>query len=274
MDNNPEQKIPLGKLFQVLPSIDTPIKLIGYSIASIVIVVALSFSYPDLTITGISIGAIVIIMALYSFFIHNRYTKTSKEILEETEVSEKKNLLKDISTDRFQMLLKGVEFNKDYIEKNEIYDLYIACPMDSFPPEQRDKASDHLSKLVQILKGEYSFDRIECPASIQTNTDPTKPVKKYDPPKQAFMLCYSRILLSRRFILIYPFEVATSAIMEIGLAISFGKPITVFTKNRNELPFLLREMDELPMPHTIHEFNGEIEDIVDRISKKTIKIQA
>lgn len=103
---------------------------------------------------------------------------------------------------------------------------------------------------------------IECPAAIQTDTDAESSDDKFEEPNKALMLCYTRILFSKVFMLIYPWKTMSSTIFELGLAITFGKPILISQNGNEELSYLLREMNRIRSLNVeIVKYNGQIKDI-------------
>lgn len=45
-----------------------------------------------------------------------------------------------------------------------------------------------------------------------------------------------------KFILIYPQKTASSSLIEIGMALSMKKECLIFTKNKNDLPYLIKDI--------------------------------
>ncbi|GAB5522925.1 MAG: hypothetical protein Roseis2KO_07970 [Roseivirga sp.] len=67
----------------------------------------------------------------------------------------------------------------------------------------------------------------------------------YQPPEVAAKEDFNAIENSKNFLLFYPTKVPSSALVELGYALRDGKNITIFTKNKQFLPFLTRELGQI-----------------------------
>jgi hypothetical protein len=65
---------------------------------------------------------------------------------------------------------------------------------------------------------------------------------------------YNALKNSENFILIYPKKLATSALIELGWAMVMNKPIVIFTKDRRELPYLMKNSDSVYKNIAIYEY--------------------
>lgn len=263
----------IAKYLDIIPNIDSPLKFFSYVVASIVITGISAFNAPENLTLIIVLLAIILIVLIYAFVFHIKVANVPKAIFKRQKSNG--SPLNDISINEFKNLFEITNQNAKFIKQNEKYDLYVACPMDSSTKDERHETKKCLLELVEIIRKVYNYHEIESPASIQTKPITTigSDHETFDMPQKAFMLCYSRILFSKRFLFILPKLVPTSALFELGLAMAFGKPITIITPKRKELPFLLREINQLPVHTSIYEYNGKISDIINKIHNKEIKIE-
>ena len=58
---------------------------------------------------------------------------------------------------------------------------------------------------------------------------------------------------------IYPKKIATSALIELGWAMAHKKPIVIFAKKRDELPFLVKNADSVFANIRIYEYKTSSE---------------
>lgn len=64
-------------------------------------------------------------------------------------------------------------------------------------------------------------------------------------PNQAFQTDISALQSSETFILIYPRPIATSALIELGFALSLGLSILLVVKSREDIPYMIRDVDKI-----------------------------
>lgn len=78
----------------------------------------------------------------------------------------------------------------------------------------------------------------------------------YQPPQIAAKTDFQAIENCKNFLLYYPEKVPSSALVELGYAIRDRDNIVIISKNRNTLPFLVRELDAIhPNIKIISDFN-------------------
>lgn len=64
------------------------------------------------------------------------------------------------------------------------------------------------------------------------------------------------ILKSDIFLMIYPKEIITSALFELGIAYQSNKKIYIFTPNKEILPFMLKSLDYIKDNIYIYEYSS------------------
>ncbi len=224
------------------------------------------FSQIDATWTAvISVLFLLIIFAITLVALHywrpTRNPKQTESTMASTALPTKRkrdlNLVKDVTDEEFSELVGEIEgcLRSDVLSKHEHYDAYISCPMASCDQADRENMKSDLSRLIVSLHNAKLRD-IECPAAVQTDTNE---YDKFDDPEDALKLCFKRILFSKRFILVYPKTRPSSSIFEVGLAMAFCKPITIFLKKGVDLPFLLQKIDHRLENAHIYTYDKSIE---------------
>jgi len=268
------------RVIGISTKIKSPVQLIAYSIG-VVLLITINFLYcKDYLLISIPLAVIIIILFIYLYF--SQITPPPIKIegkIPDGKIKKKSdlkgNLINDITEDEFTKLYTQIteQVDSNGIKAQQRYGVYIACPMASFEEDEREIQKNQLAQLIMQLKRKYNDVLIECPAAIQTNSDLNIKGDKFEDPNKALMLCYTRILFSKVFMLIYPKKILSSTIFEFGLAIAFGKPIIVFQKSGEKLPYLLEDIIGLgSIDVQVESYNGEIKDITKIINDRYFKI--
>ncbi len=63
----------------------------------------------------------------------------------------------------------------------------------------------------------------------------------FDVPRVAFDIVNIGLLASKAFVLYYPDKIVSGSLVELGMAISMGLPVHVFTENLENITYFLRE---------------------------------
>jgi nucleoside 2-deoxyribosyltransferase len=73
-------------------------------------------------------------------------------------------------------------------------------------------------------------------------------------PKEATILDVSEIEKCDEFILIHFCNVQSSTLFELGIAFSLKKRITIYYKDKKDVPFMLKELDKVGLNIKLEEF--------------------
>ena len=139
-----------------------------------------------------------------------------------------------------------------------VYDLFVSAPMAAFDTDQEFKAARNATlDVVRGIKKHCRFKDVfyagnEIESRKDFESEDLSVVEDYD-------ACYR----SKYFILIYPRKIATSALIELGWAMAHMKPIIIFAKDREDLPFLVKNADSVFANLRIYEYKTSA-DITDR----------
>ena len=140
------------------------------------------------------------------------------------------------------------------------YDLFVSAPMAAFETEEEFQSSRKaVMEVVSGIKKHCGFKdvfyagaEIESPEGFES--EDLSVVNDYD-------ACFR----SRYFMLIYPQKIASSALIELGWAMAHKKPTVIFTKKRDELPFLAKNADSVFRNVRIYEYKTSA-DITNRFA--------
>lgn len=111
---------------------------------------------------------------------------------------------------------------------------FIAVPMTSLPADEYPAFRAMLHTIATHIEGETG-SRVFCAALGMDGSN-------FGSSTEAFAIA-DIIRNVNQFIMVWPKAVVSSAILEIGYAMALDKSITIFTRNRADLPFMLREAD-------------------------------
>ena len=115
------------------------------------------------------------------------------------------------------------------------YRYFVAAPMSGLNAEEYPDFRRWVMGVVDHLESDgdpvYFAGR-----KIEQSSD-------FNSPKYAAVHDLEAIKTSDEFVLIYPRQCNTSAIFEVGVAVGLGLKVTIFTSNRNELVFMLRNTE-------------------------------
>lgn len=131
-------------------------------------------------------------------------------------------------------------FNKKdiVIEKKE-YDIFISAPMTSFNGAKHEE----LYKLSEgVLDAITKHTNVE---KIYSGLLKFKNIDDIEDETAAAKNDFQKISSSKRFILIYPEKIVTSCLVEIGYAICLNLPCILFVRDRNDLPYNLKELGQI-----------------------------
>jgi hypothetical protein len=138
----------------------------------------------------------------------------------------------------------SVAWDPAHIAGTKDLDVFLAVPMDSLGKEyqgQRPKVLQLLESLRQLPGCSRVYYAGE---SLPTPDD-------YDDEGIALRDCTHQLRRARFFLMIYPQKVASSVILEAGIALALGIPGVIFYKKSEDLPFLLRGVTKaFPAMHT------------------------
>ncbi len=138
------------------------------------------------------------------------------------------------------------------------YDLFVSAPMAAFETENEFQSSRNA--ILDVVRGIKKYCRFK---DVFYAGDEIESHKDFESEDISVVEDYDACFRSRYFILIYPQKIATSALIELGWAMAHKKPIVIFAKKRDELPFLAKNADSVFKNVRIYEYKTS-SDIINR----------
>ena len=142
--------------------------------------------------------------------------------------------------------------------KTEV-DVFFAAPMDG--AQNYDNAD--VLRILEALRQSKAAEFIYYGGKLINEK------AKFDPPHIGYQMSAEALEQAEKFILIWPNrDLSTSALFELGVAKARKLPTTIFCRNTNDLPYLIRGRQDLgstdDWPVNFYEFS-RVQDIVDQI---------
>ena len=138
------------------------------------------------------------------------------------------------------------------------YDLFVSAPMASFENSREYEASRvSILDTIKGMKKNCGFSSVFY-AGYEINS-----FKKFESEDLSVAEDYASLRNSSNFILIYPRKIATSALIELGWAMVMKKPIIIFVKKMDDLPYLMKHADSVYKNIAIYEYDKD-SDIQDK----------
>ena len=113
--------------------------------------------------------------------------------------------------------------------------LFIATAMSNLTKEEYKELQTAVHKIKE------NHPEYEIFSEITTIKDQDN----FMTPKEATILDINEIHKCQEFVLIHLSNVQSSTLFELGLAYTLNKRITIFYKDENDLPFMLKELDQV-----------------------------
>lgn len=118
--------------------------------------------------------------------------------------------------------------------------IFIASPIAGFSTEQDyNKYKSLIKNTVDQIKKHNGNTNIFCEIVNVAS------VQKYDSPAKSAIKDFNNIQESDLFILLYPQKVVSSALVELGYALSQKKKILIVSPQKNMLPYMVLGLEEV-----------------------------
>ena len=184
----------------------------------------------------------------------------------------------DDSIDRlFEELESNIKASEKEIAGDYIYDefviypenvrgikkgkVFIGVPMASADESEYKGFKECALKVKKAILDYTNATEVYCPCEAIPNPG------KFDGYKKAIFNDFKILKESEYYIFIYPREVASTILVEMGYAIALSKNTTIFAKSISALPFMLRRSDGVLRNIEIHKYQSE-DDIVEIIKRE------
>lgn len=159
--------------------------------------------------------------------------------------------------------LKIDEENK---EIGNVYDLFVSVPMAAFDESHEyEKFRASILDVIRGIKKSCSFKNVFFAGQEISS------FKDFESEDLSIVEDYTALKNSSNFVLIYPQKLATSALIELGWAMVMKKPIIIFAKDRDELPYLMKNADAVYKNIAIYEYKTSA-DVQNKFSTNKHKL--
>lgn len=150
--------------------------------------------------------------------------------------------------------------------QERVYDLFVSAPMASF-----DHTQEYESSRASILDSVRGIKKNCNFSDVFYAGQEISSFKEFESEDLSITRDYSSLKNSMNFVLIYPRVIATSALIELGWAMVMKKPIIIFVKNMDDLPFLMKHADSVYRNIAIYKYKTS-SDIQNKFTTSGSKI--
>lgn len=124
-------------------------------------------------------------------------------------------------------------------ERTIEYDVFISAPMAAYADDDAiERQQQDFNQIRAALRRRCQFERCFYAGVDMRNSE------EFDKPHLALRSNLQKLRASRYFIMLYPERMASSILVEAGMAIALGIPSIWFVRNAEDLPFLLRNANQ------------------------------
>lgn len=138
-----------------------------------------------------------------------------------------------------------------YLIKGKVF---VGVPMASVDANEYRAYRDHAVRIKKALLEHTSVKDVYCPC------ENIKDVGCFDGIEKAIHDDFRILKESEHYIFVYPKQITSSILLEMGYAIALSKKTTIFAKNVKDLPFMLKRADKAISNIRIYPYET-IEDI-------------
>lgn len=149
---------------------------------------------------------------------------------------------------RPEVVITGLRAAPDVIEEEDIipaargerWEIFISSPMSSFANNQ--SYADHRRDIMQVvaaLRRDCGFSKVYCASERFEFID------DFEAQNIAFDKDSRALRNSDRFLMIYPSSLASSVLVEAGMALALHKPSVYWVATSAKLPFMLEQAGQV-----------------------------
>jgi hypothetical protein len=116
------------------------------------------------------------------------------------------------------------------------YDIFLSSPMSAFSSDSEyKKERSNILKIIDTMMSVWNVKKVYYAGeSFSSNT-------KFDASILSLKYCIDALDKSKCFVMIYPQQLVSSVLVEAGYAIAKKMKSIYFVKNKNDLPYILRD---------------------------------
>ena len=148
-------------------------------------------------------------------------------------------------------------------EPVHVYDVFLSAPMAAFESD-----ATYVAARTEIKKVFNTLTQ-DCGMRVYWAGEKIEHMSDFDTIDVSVLDDVQALQQSRCFLMIYPQKLATSALFEAGYALALGCPSHYFVRERQDLPFLLRELPGVVRNVHIHEPSDwkDFDDLARKLKK-------
>jgi hypothetical protein len=139
--------------------------------------------------------------------------------------------------------------------------VFIGVPMASADDDEYPEYKNCALSVKQALLDYTGAKDVYCPSESIPDRG------NFEGYKKAIIKDFQILKESEHYVFIYPKNITSSILVEIGYAIALSKNTTIFTKNKKDLPFMLKQANTVIHNLEIYDYR-ETADIIDIIRKE------
>lgn len=141
------------------------------------------------------------------------------------------------------------------------YDVFLSAPMAAFEDEEEYRRSrEDVIRIIDVLRQKCKFSSvIFAGRDIESMSD-------FDAGDISIQEDYEALSECEHFVMLYPRKIASSVLVEAGWALALGKISIYFVRDRDDLPFLLRQAESVFPAVKIYE-DADADEIIRLINR-------
>jgi hypothetical protein len=151
------------------------------------------------------------------------------------------------------------------MRSGDAYDLFIATPMSALGEAKYAAGRAGIISLMEQLTSAHDFGRMYFAGETITEAE------AFTGEADALRRDLQALRSSRLFVLVYPYKIVTSALVEAGYALALRLPSLLLVRERNDLPFLLHSAQRMRgdqlLPTIWIETFGELPEVARKIAE-------
>lgn len=160
-----------------------------------------------------------------------------------------------------EYLYNNFRIYPEYVKGIKKGKVFIGVPMASADDKEYAEYKDCALRVKQALIDYTGAKEVYCPSESIPDRG------KFEGYKKAIIKDFQILKESEHYVFIYPKNINSSILVEMGYAIALSKNTTIFAKNKKDLPFMLKKADTVIHNLEIYEY-VETDDIIDIIKKE------
>lgn len=137
--------------------------------------------------------------------------------------------------------------------------IFLSTPISCY--KSREELSNYKKEIDSLLLN------LKSNHSVCSEIESIDSLNDYDAPEKSISDDLQSVMECDVFILHYPQKISTSALIELGFAISFNKKIIIITPHINMLPYLALGVPSKCQGSLIIEANCISEEVIKKIQK-------